>query len=117
MATSGLYLGNRLHLGRHSQIRLVGGVQTKQLGFDKRRHCQLMRSIIADSLALTASGWFGLGWSDDLLRFPMCQFVKPLVVAFERFVEGPRLQKRPTFLAMAQHRLGGGLVFKDARST
>jgi hypothetical protein len=39
----------------------------------------LVLSIIAVSLALTASGWFGLGWSDDLLRFPMCQFVKPLV--------------------------------------
>ena len=66
-----------------------------------------MRSIIAVSLALTASGWFGLGWSDDLLRFPMCQFVKLFVVAFEEFVEDPRLQKRATFLALVQHRLGG----------
>ena len=43
----------------------------------------------------------------------MCQFVKLFVVAFEEFVEDPRLQKRATFLAMAQHRLGVGLGIKD----
>ncbi len=93
-------------------MSFVGGVQTKQKGFDERRHRQLVRSIIAVSLALTASGWFGLGWSDDFLRFPMCQFVKLFVVAFEEFVEDPRLRNRATFLAMAQRRLRIGSVIK-----
>jgi len=42
-------------------MSLVWGVQTNQKGFDERRHRQLVRSIIPVSLALTASGWFGLG--------------------------------------------------------
>ena len=42
----------------------------------------------------------------------MCQFVKLFVVAFEKFVEDPRLRKRATFLAMAQRRLRIGSVIK-----
>ena len=46
----------------------------------------------------------------------MCQFVKLFVVAFEEFVEDPRLQKRATFLALAMlptTALGVGLVIKE----
>ena len=42
----------------------------------------------------------------------MCQFVKLFVVAFEEFVEDPRLQKRPTFLVMAQRRLGSRVGYQ-----